>query len=576
MFGEFGEKNNLMDCQKAKQLIPSYLALQEPWDESSSKGDLMAHIAMCESCRQEYEETREIVRLFQKYGLNSEDNTVISRQGAKTPREREINIVNSLRLLNLSEHRERARETHFSANLYHTDSSPKVKPQITKRVASIAAAIIVCIGLGFLFQVSSNTQTKQVVQQSPPSSLNAIPVVTITENGVAVSASEPITTDANIRRLLINHKHEVVVNHHTSLLISPLSSGGELGCLVNLQSGQILAHVEHDGKPFEVHTLQGKAVITGTVFDIQVTEDETILVVAEGEVWLKSDQGEVAVIEGYQSKLAVQSKPTQPMACQVELATQWAKLSQVQTSGDDYGLTLVSDEMLSIRSSNQSYEELGGVSFDVWSDRYESWFEQEFPETKRLQVLFAQNGVESDLLDVVVESGGGQRFAWPAYSEKQFLIEDYEALHAIATTVGLDVDFSSVSGRMQPKIGLEAYKQWKEDFLAASEFEQVDIRLILDSIHAANYLANTRSLLWYAIGQGSVSHVYPEGAQLLLSQQVDVTHEMVQSLVDMLVARRKMDCSMDEYLRLRENIVQGIDALIRNERELVKKNNSHL
>lgn len=41
-----------MACQKAKELIPSYLVPQEPWENRTEIVDLMAHIAMYQSCRQ--------------------------------------------------------------------------------------------------------------------------------------------------------------------------------------------------------------------------------------------------------------------------------------------------------------------------------------------------------------------------------------------------------------------------------------------------------------------------------------------------------------------------------------------
>ena len=72
-----------MDCQKAKELIPSYLAPQEPWDNPADKADLMAHIAMCESCRHEYEASRKIVRLFQKYGQVSEETRALVRKARR-------------------------------------------------------------------------------------------------------------------------------------------------------------------------------------------------------------------------------------------------------------------------------------------------------------------------------------------------------------------------------------------------------------------------------------------------------------------------------------------------------------
>ena len=79
-----------MDCQKAKALIPSYLAPQEPWDNPADKADLMAHIAMCESCRHEYEKSRKIVRLFQKYGQINEDTQVLIDKAGLKEKEAEL------------------------------------------------------------------------------------------------------------------------------------------------------------------------------------------------------------------------------------------------------------------------------------------------------------------------------------------------------------------------------------------------------------------------------------------------------------------------------------------------------
>ena len=50
-----------MRCQELKELIPDYLAGELPGDEL---GSFHGHLAECESCRMELEQTQNIVSLM--------------------------------------------------------------------------------------------------------------------------------------------------------------------------------------------------------------------------------------------------------------------------------------------------------------------------------------------------------------------------------------------------------------------------------------------------------------------------------------------------------------------------------
>lgn len=185
-----------MNCRRAKKLIPFYLAPHGSWLKPEDRPELIAHLAMCDSCREEYEEASEAVRIFQEYGSTSADTQALLDSGESLPQESPGTLAIA---------------------------------RVVKRVASIAAVIAVSIGIGALIMSRNHTGKQGVAQETSGQRLPL--TLCITENGVPVSASTRIMTGSTgTRELLIGGKHRLVMNTSTSLVIEPMLSESDLGC----------------------------------------------------------------------------------------------------------------------------------------------------------------------------------------------------------------------------------------------------------------------------------------------------------------------------------------------------------
>ena len=57
---------NEMNCQEAQNLIPSYLAAHESWLRLEDRVALEVHLAECEACWEEYEESHQAVEFLRR------------------------------------------------------------------------------------------------------------------------------------------------------------------------------------------------------------------------------------------------------------------------------------------------------------------------------------------------------------------------------------------------------------------------------------------------------------------------------------------------------------------------------
>jgi ferric-dicitrate binding protein FerR (iron transport regulator) len=135
-----------------------------------------------------------------------------------------------------------------------------------QRVSAAAA----CLAIGVLtWMMISNYSRPQTCSQSSSSRrVEVVPgpsvsIELVSKNGIIlIPANQRIASNNELKTLVINHKHRLMMNTDTVLALEPLEKNSHSGCVVKLASGQIYTHVLHDGNPFIVDTTYGQAMIT--------------------------------------------------------------------------------------------------------------------------------------------------------------------------------------------------------------------------------------------------------------------------------------------------------------------------
>jgi ferric-dicitrate binding protein FerR (iron transport regulator) len=461
-----------MRCKKAKKPISLYLAPDDSWLSPNDRQALEAHMAVCEPCREDCRESREVVSVLQKCRQVSEDTAALLEKGCQ-----------------VSPHR-------ISARIIKLHGA-------SRRVAvwAAAACLVIAVLSGL---VPSN---REAVLTGPNHSValtgKDLPLVIKLADGGHITPGAVIQTSAReIGNLVINGRHRVVMNAGTRLSIEPFVKAGRIECLVSLALGEINVHVEHDGHPFIVQTAHGRAVITGTTSDVKATDASTTLVVAEGSVRFESEKGLVEVASGQISKIIAHSAPTSPVSCNAAELTAWAVAyelkpasAKIQSISDDYDLT---DLRLSAISG---LIELERINYEDWIEEKRAWFEREFPWTAQLQSALIAEGIEADYPELLMSSADIWQFVYPQNSHQRFPFVYFDPLRRAASKYGFDelwlmTNVSAAKSAIDKHVsedlytGQEAFEHWIGCFerLRKSQ-EPPDSDTLLSSFHDAVYLS---------------------------------------------------------------------------------------
>jgi len=505
-----------MDCKQTQILLAPYI-LGDLDDDLLRCSQLQDHLRGCSECTEMYEgfqatigfvleHKAEFAQAFKKARARDEENAVLE---ALTER-------------------------------YSTRRGLFIK------ISAVAACLV--LGFGLFFAV--NHFGKSQISSSPvASSQQQNPVkIELIGNGTIenIPAGQIITASDELKTLRINGNRQMVLNIGTELSIEPYN----LGCVVKLDKGEIYTEVEHDGKPFMVETLHGRAVITGTTFNIKANHNKMGLAVVEGSVLFESEKGSVNVDGGYESSIMGRMEPTRPVACNVLDICRWAKRDEINKAIHTNPPDIYFTKMLDLPVNFIPYRDLEKIDFESWIDEHREWFEREFPWTKRMQGLLAQEGTEVDTINLLIESGDLWRFDWPEYSRQRILSGDTEIIQRMASQYGVEIDELISGGTLlqaKQSSNTEAFERW----LNAIDKDNDNVALV--SFHAAAFLVNTRSIAWYAVNNDKVQVQDREQVLDLLTEQVKTVSNILEVLNQLLlVDRGKTVCSTaqyDEYIR---------------------------
>ena len=509
-----------MTCKQAQLTMALYME-NDPGLTEQRRRAFEKHLENCSKCAKEYQESKYIIELVKQYWEVSEDTLELIEKAGQSYKPK-ITVEEGWKDL-----------CRRCPDLAESTEKPK-SLQLFLRIGAVAACLVIGISTWMVFSNYSkphvllpNSSSQHVASVPKPS----VKVELATNTGnIPIPSDQQITSAGQLKTLLINGKHRMMINTNTSLSIEPLVKNSNIGCLIKLASGRIYAHVQHDGNPFVVDTAYGEAVITGTTFDIKATDTDTTLVVSEGTVQFKSGDDVVNVAAGQTSKIVGQSAPSIPLSCNTAELTAWATgykpgpaLAQAKSNSDLWEIPT------SLRRDPIVLEE---TDYERWVEWERNWFKQEFPGIFQLKKALAKEGIEVDYPELLIESGDVWQFACLDVRPARFSVIDPNSLLKTASNYGFDklwlLENVPVAKYALEKpvlsensfTGLAAFVRWLEYL---DETNKLKPPTPIYSHHASKYLAKTRSLIWFAVRDGQYDLTDQERIEILGLLQEEVT-----------------------------------------------------
>jgi predicted anti-sigma-YlaC factor YlaD len=498
-----------MRCRRVRKLLD--LVLQnDPLLELEERAAVQEHLSRCIQCRQEYEIGCQVVALVRQYGELSEDTAALLER-AREPRHTGLVLKQAV-------------PSRWRAN------------RVAVAVMAAAACLVLCVFGSWAIQNQEGSGREPGSPTATSDVAATAPAIELANGGGRLAPGTTIQTGAGeMESLTLGRRHKIVMNANTRLSMEPLQRD-RTGWLVTLALGEVFVHVEHDGHPFIVESPHGKAVITGTAFDVKVTDLETTLVVAEGSVRFESAKGMAQVTAGHRSTVRAQSQPTEPVACNAESLVAWATGSEglppvpEMLPGQDWAK--LADELFVPLSYPGRPIDLGTLDHDQWIKSKRGWFKGQFPWIFEFQeAMIDDYRLQSiDIPDyplLLLQSGDIWQIRYPHHLYGGIPLRDTDSVLRMMKRYGLDGDWhltkgpdqETTEGRSSDHLGQAALKQWmvacRDLQYDCGHSDQLE-ELCEYSLAAGRYLENTRVLAWLCVQHGG----YPIGTSPELLQSL--------------------------------------------------------
>jgi len=509
-----------MTCKQAQLTMALYMEKDPGLTERRCR-NFEKHLENCPKCVRQYQGSKYIIDLVKQYWKAGEDTLGLIEKTGQSYKPK-MTVEEGWEDL-----------CRRCPDLAESTKTPK-SLQLFTRIGAVAACLAIGILTWMVFSKYSKPQTlphnlaSQQVALAPKPSVR---IELVSNNGnILIPAKHQIASTDELKTLVINGKHRLMMNKNTVLAIEPLVEHSSIGCQVKLVSGQIYTHVQHDGNPFIVDTAHGKAVITGTTFDVKVTAESTTLVVSEGTVRFESEEGVVNVAAGQTSEIAGQSAPSIPLSCNTAKLTAWATgykpgpaLAQAGLDDNDWYLALpLGKEPIVLEETDYS----------SWVEQNRGWFKQGFPWIFQLKEALAKEGIEIDYPELLIKTGDVWQFVCLEGIPARFSIIDPNSLLKVAYNYGFNKQWllenvPAVKSAMEKPLllessytGLNAFEQWL-DYI--DEARGLSPPTPFYSYYASKYLVETRSLTWFAVKDVKYDLANGERAEVLGLLQKEVT-----------------------------------------------------
>ena len=424
-------------CEKTQLLMVPMWA-NERNVEAEERDAFKRHILACRKCNEEFRQTCQIMSLAKRHwGPISEETQELVQKAGLEAKNEISNQKAKFRTIN---------DGWQDLLKKCPDLAVSVKRQKSHRLFRTISSIAACIVIGLTIVLVYSLYLKLEGSAKPTSGTvarNSQPFVKIEqiskEGSLVLNNNQPIQTKGSFKTLLINNKHQVVMNVNTLLSIEPLTVNNQFGCRIKLDSGRIFVSVEKDGNPFIVKTPYGNAVITGTIFDVEVTNKSTTLIVVEGNVRFESAREFVNVAAGQKSTVSGPSLPTRPLVCNAAELTKWAvdnKLKIETTKGKTYAGT--ADLPLSLDKEPIVLEK---TDYRYWVEQKREWFKQQFPYIFQLKDALSKEGIEADYPELLIKTGDYRQFVWMEAVPPRFYVLNPDSLLKTASSYGFDKEW---------------------------------------------------------------------------------------------------------------------------------------
>jgi hypothetical protein len=553
-----------MNCKESQLLmVPHILGDLDPGTIRCL--ELQAHLLSCQFCAEEYEGSKQTIEFIKAHKAEfAEAFESLERQKAAEQQE----IKRSWQAI--------------QAKLAQIEAQEKQAKFHRFIVGVSAAAACIIIGISvWLTLLNSKMFDKPTPEQvaSVPAPFIKIELLSDAGNIIIPAGTEIKTTADELKTLTINDNHRMVLNANTTLSIRSFEQDSQFGCTVKLASGEIFAHVEHDGNLFVVSTAHGKAIITGTTFDVKVANNSTTLVVTEGTVRFESGKGFATVGAGQFSKIIARSAPTKPVLCNTAELTTWATDHQLKTAlarldsfSDVYDL---SDLWVSAVSGPINLETL---NYEDWVEEKRDWFKREFPWIFQLKDALTKEGIEVDYPKLLIQSGDIWQFVYPEASSGRIPVLNPDSLYGTTSKYGFNEQWllqnvptpksiiDSSVGAKGKFTGLKAFEKWITRLEEARESpEEIDPDTVRYSLHASVYLVNTRTLLWLSIRNSQYGFKISDKADVLgqLQSEVNAAHNLTNKTIKLLSKScQGQPCDEREYKQLIDEVIDCINTIL--------------
>jgi hypothetical protein len=562
-----------MNCKGAKLLMPLYIAGESNLTAEENEA-FKAHLQNCPDCAREYEIGKKVVALVKTYWKPECDEALVKLEKHELVKLR-MTVEEGWRDL-------RRRCPYLAENINRRKSL-----QLILRIGAVTACLAVGVSVWLASSIHSKPKTakESAIQQVAHTIKPFIRIELLSENGnVLIPFEKEIKTSGNeFKTLLINDKHQMVMNTNTTLSIEPLTKNNRLGCIVKLASGEIFTHVEHDGNPFIIGTTHSNAVITGTTFDMKVIDAGTTLVVTEGSVQFESKKGSVTVLAGYESEIVGDLAPTKPVSCNAADLTAWVAsikpettLAKIKSDTETYN----PEHFEPVFHSNNIDPE--SINYEDWVEKNRNWFKCEFQWIFQLKDALAKEGINADYPELLIKSGDVWQFVYPESSSTQIPVLNTDSLVKTASLYGFNKEWllknvpaakSAIDNPETPKnqyVGLKAFEEWTSCLEQGEKSSgKVDSALLLRSLHAGKYLVNARTLAWLCLKNKTLicKAGDEEELSLLLKKEISAANNCTDILIQ-LISASPSPCSK-ECSDLIEMAVEKINALHEFEKEIL-------
>ena len=547
-------------CRDTQELLTLVTVCPEEltFDE---RAEADKHLGRCSKCRQDYEGMKLASEMLTANRDYLRDSGVFGdiqsdRLSIEMSHERSMEIRFQARLERAGIRRKRRGRKQRIAEI----------KRIVKPISAVAACLLIVSSLWWAVGHLQSDKNQPIVANPH---IQPVKIELVSDTGTElIPASQLIAATNELKTLRINGNREMILNAGTQLSIVPYN----FGCLVRLDKGEIYTHVQHDGNPFIVETSHGRAVITGTTFNIKADDTQMELAVAEGAVRFASDKGFVNVEAGYKSQIAANSPPTAPITCDTDSIVAWATLPEAEPV---VSRCILHEIDLPITQESPVLED---IDYETWIDENRDWFKRQFPEIFQIKEALAKDGIEVGYPHLLLRSNELWRFMYPPTSSKRCIEPAALALKQLVSLYGKDsqwladavgtVNFAADTTTSSDIVttNMEMFKAWLANLEQAGQSEKLtNSTLMLDSLHASVYLTKTRTLLWLS---GTRSN---EDEKILkpLEEQITKANEITIQLFELINCDEKTCMSRSPEIIV--NIEENISAIVGIEKDVQSK-----